>query len=86
MAATKSEQFEHNENPAYAGFLLSGDTTGVFATVHCTSTPVIASENSPLVSLLQFMSGSFSQKMASVSIAGVTLYSIIDALNQRIRQ
>jgi hypothetical protein len=42
MAATKSEQFEHNENPADAGFLLSGDTTGVFATVHCTSTPVIA--------------------------------------------
>lgn len=31
MAATKSEQFEHNENPADAGFLLSGDTTGVFA-------------------------------------------------------
>ena len=31
MAATKSEQFEYNENPADAGFLLSGDTTGVFA-------------------------------------------------------
>lgn len=31
MAATKSEQFEYNENPATAGFLLSGDTTGVFA-------------------------------------------------------
>lgn len=31
MAATKSEQFEYNENPASAGFLLSGDTTGVFA-------------------------------------------------------
>lgn len=43
MAATKSEQFEHNENPADAGFLLSGDTTGVFATVHCTSTPVTSS-------------------------------------------
>ena len=31
MAATKSEQFEYNENPARAGFLLSGDMTGVFA-------------------------------------------------------
>ena len=31
MAATISEQSEHNENPANAGFLLSGDTTGVFA-------------------------------------------------------
>lgn len=31
MEATKSEQFEYNENPASAGFLLSGDTTGVFA-------------------------------------------------------
>lgn len=38
----EKRQSEHNENPASAGFLLSGDTTGVFATVHCTSTPVIA--------------------------------------------
>lgn len=45
MAATKSEQFEHNENPANAGFLLSGDTTGVFATVHSTSTPVTSSDD-----------------------------------------
>ncbi|HHD7442507.1 TPA: hypothetical protein ACOVFI_001551 [Citrobacter braakii] len=43
MAATKSEQFEHNENPADAGFLLSGDTAGVFAKVLCTSTPVTSS-------------------------------------------
>ncbi len=31
MAAALSEQFKHNENPASAGFLLSGDTIGVFA-------------------------------------------------------
>ncbi|MBJ8926094.1 hypothetical protein [Citrobacter sp. FDAARGOS_156] len=43
MAATKSEQFEYNENPASAGFLLSGDTTGVFANVLRHSTPVISS-------------------------------------------
>lgn len=43
MAVLRSEQFEHDENPASAGFLLSGDTTGVFAKVHCTSTPVISS-------------------------------------------
>lgn len=40
MAATISEQFEHNENPARAGFLLSGDPTGVFANVLRHSTPV----------------------------------------------
>ena len=27
----EKRQFEYNENPASAGFLLSGDTTGVFA-------------------------------------------------------
>ncbi len=42
MAATKSEQFEHNENPATAGFLVSGDTTGGIREVHSTSTPVIS--------------------------------------------
>ncbi|MCM7771005.1 hypothetical protein M8S83_02675 [Enterobacter asburiae] len=36
-------QFEKTLNPACRGFLLSGDTTGVFAKVHCTSTPVISS-------------------------------------------
>lgn len=40
MAATISEQFEHDENPAGAGFLLSGDPTGVFANVLRHSTPV----------------------------------------------
>ena len=43
MAATKSEQFEYNENPVSAGFLLSGDTTGVFAIVLRHSTPVTSS-------------------------------------------
>nr|DAL52192.1 MAG TPA_asm: UPF0297 protein [Caudoviricetes sp.] len=27
----KKRQFDYNENPASAGFLLSGDPTGVFA-------------------------------------------------------
>ena len=31
LGSDKKRQFEHNENPASAGFLLSGDTTGVFA-------------------------------------------------------
>ncbi|WP_309421741.1 hypothetical protein, partial [Bacillus cereus] len=35
-------QFEKTLNPASRGFLLSGDTTGVFAKVHCISTPVIS--------------------------------------------
>ncbi|AZL62220.1 hypothetical protein EI562_04065 [Enterobacter asburiae] len=35
-------KFEKTLNPACRGFLLSGDTTGVFAKVHCTSTPVIS--------------------------------------------
>ena len=37
-------QFETTLNPACRGFLLSGDTTGVFAKVHCISTPVISSK------------------------------------------
>lgn len=35
-------QFEKTLNPAFRGFLLSGDTTGVFAEVYCTSTPVMS--------------------------------------------
>lgn len=31
LGSDKKRQFEYNENPASAGFLLSGDTTGVFA-------------------------------------------------------
>lgn len=43
MAATKSEQFEYNENPASAGFLLSGDTTGGIREMRCISTLVTSS-------------------------------------------
>jgi len=45
MAAMRSEQFEHNENPADAGFMLSGDTTGVFAKMDSISTLVISENN-----------------------------------------
>nr|DAG06767.1 MAG TPA: hypothetical protein [Caudoviricetes sp.] len=31
LGSDKKRQFEYNENPASAGFLLSGDPTGVFA-------------------------------------------------------
>lgn len=31
LGSDKKRQFDYNENPASAGFLLSGDTTGVFA-------------------------------------------------------
>ncbi|MDT7054335.1 hypothetical protein ACTM4P_08200 [Citrobacter freundii] len=60
MAATKSEQFEYNENPASAGFLLSGDTTGVFANVLRHSTPVISSiHNRPQENKASQLSGAF---------------------------
>ena len=61
MAATKSEQFEYKENPASAGFLLSGDTTGVFANVLRHSTPVISSiHNRPQENKASQLSGAFS--------------------------
>ena len=31
LGSGKKRQSEYNEDPAHAGFLLSGDTTGVFA-------------------------------------------------------
>lgn len=31
LGSDKKRQFDYNENPASVGFLLSGDTTGVFA-------------------------------------------------------
>jgi len=61
MAATKSEQFEYKENPASAGFLLSGDTTGVFANVLRHSTPVISSiHNRPQENEASQLCGAFS--------------------------
>ncbi len=43
MAVLRTEQFEHDKNRSSVGFLLSGDTTGGFAKVQSTSSPVISS-------------------------------------------
>nr|DAF30481.1 MAG TPA: LysW biosynthesis protein LysW [Caudoviricetes sp.] len=65
-------QFEKTLNPACRGFLLSGDTTGVFAKVHCTSTPVISPVQSNLIFSINDLALRFSrhhQREANMGIS-----------------
>lgn len=72
MAATISEQFEHNENPACAGFLLSGDPTGVFANVLRHSTPVRSSFSNS--SFFSFIGGRITLNVICYNIAFLVFF------------